>query len=60
MMLKTILCLPLKTLSERHQQQRQLLAMKIMLSERSLVPLPRFQKIGGVMGRFFEKKMVLG
>ena len=29
-----------------------LLSMKIMFSERPLVPLPRFQKLGGVMGKF--------
>ena len=41
------------TLSELWLRQRRFLAMIIMFSERSLVPLPRFQKLGGVMGKNF-------
>ena len=40
----------------RERQQRQLLAMKIMFSERSLVPYLAFKNLVGLWGRLFEKK----
>ena len=53
MMLKIILFFTLITLSELWRRQRRFLGMITMFSERSLVPLPRFQKLGGVMGKIF-------
>ena len=35
-------------------------AMIIMFSERSLEPLPRFQKLGGVIGKIFWEKNGFG
>ena len=52
MILKMIVFLPSKTLSE---QRRLFSAMIIMFSDRYLVPLPGFQRLGGVMERCFEK-----
>ena len=54
MMLKIILFLPLKTLSEQWRWQRQFSAMIIMFTERSLVLLTRFQKLAGVKGKIFS------
>ena len=53
MMLKIILFLPPKILSERQRRQRQLSAVKNMFYERSLVPLPCFQRLGDVIGKNF-------
>ena len=53
MMLKIILYFTLITLSELWGRQRRFLGMITMFSERSLVPLPRFKKLGGVMGKIF-------
>ena len=57
MMLKIILFLPPKILSERQRRQRQLSAVKNMFYERSLVPLPCFKRLGDVIGKnFCERK----